>query len=93
MSQPSNHRPTDPEGHTGKLCTWIDSISLEDVPQDILTRAKHLILDGLACAFVGAHLPWSETAVHAVLDMEPTGQSGIFGWNRVSLVLIDMLFV
>ena len=88
LLQQSRHAPTDPEGPTGKLCTWIDSMSLGQVPEDIVTRAKFLILDGLACAVVGAHLPWSETAVHAVLEMEPKGQSSIFGWDRVSMTQV-----
>jgi aconitate decarboxylase len=61
-------------------------VKLADVPPEIVTRAKYLILDGLACGLVGAHLPWSETAVKAVFDMEPAlaeGGSGVFGWEKV----------
>jgi aconitate decarboxylase len=78
--------PTDPAGATGQLCTWIHNVKLADVPPEIVTRAKYLILDGLACGLVGAHLPWSETAVKAVFDMEPAlaeGGSGVFGWEKV----------
>ena len=51
------HIPTDPEGATGILCSWVHNITLEDIPADVQTRAKYLILDGLGCALVGAHLP------------------------------------
>lgn len=74
----------DPSGPTGKLCLWIDSVSLSQIPQSIKTRAKYLILDGLACALVGAHLPWSEKAANAILDMESPGKATVFGWERVS---------
>jgi aconitate decarboxylase len=83
MSRQANQLPTDPEGPTGKVCTWVDSVSLEDIPQEVRTRAKYLILDGLACGLTGAHLPWSETAANAIFEMEPAGDSSIFGWNRV----------
>ena len=33
-----------------------------DVPADVVERAKHLLLDGLGCALVGAQLPWSRIA-------------------------------
>jgi len=80
----SSQAVADPEGVTGQLCNWIHSINLQDVPQEFRTRAKYLILDGLACAIVGAHLPWSETAANAVFEMEPPGDCSVFGWNKVS---------
>ena len=83
MSPQSSQQPTDPEGPTGKLCTWVESVSLQDIPQDLRTRAKYLILDGLACGLTGAHLPSSETAANAIFEMEPPGDSSVFGWNRV----------
>ena len=82
MPSTSNH-PMDPEGPTGKLCTWIDSLSMSSIPEEIKTRAKYLLLDGVACALVGAHLPWSEKATNVVLDVEPAGDCAVFGWDRV----------
>ena len=58
-------------------------MELKDVPDEIQTRAKHVILDGLACGLVGAHLPWSEKAGRAIMDMEPSGDANVFGWERV----------
>ncbi|KAF2709533.1 putative immune-responsive protein, partial [Pleomassaria siparia CBS 279.74] len=77
--------PTDPDGPTGRLCTWIESLILADIPEDMQTRAKHLILDGLACGLIGAHLPWSETAANAVLDMEGEGECAVWGWEKVNI--------
>ena len=76
-------QPSDPEGPTGQLCNWIHSISLGDIPDDIQTRAKYLILDGVACALIGAQLPWSRTAANAIFAMEAPGKCGIFGWEKV----------
>ena len=84
MAHPSG-QPTDPEGPTGQLCNWIHAVSLKDIPDEIKTRAKYLILDGVGCGLVGAHLPWSETAAKAIFDMEPAGQSSVFGWETVGL--------
>lgn len=75
--------PLELESHTGKLCSWIEGVTLEDVPDDIQRRSKYLILDGLACALVGAHLPSSETAVKAVVEMESGGPATIIGWEKV----------
>lgn len=75
-----------PDGPTGKLCTWVDSLTLEDVPEDIKERTKYLILDGIACALVGAHLPWSEKAAAAIFDMESPGACTIYGYEQVRFV-------
>ena len=93
----------DPDGPTGKLCTWVERVQLRDIPEDIRTRAKYLILDGLACALIGAHLPWSETAARTVLDMEFSSSSSsgggatIIGWDKkvspVSAALLNSTFL
>jgi hypothetical protein len=77
------NQPMDPEGPTGKLCNWVHDVKLSDIPSDVQTRAKYLILDGIACLLVGAHLPWSEKAASAIFDMEPPGSATVFGHNRV----------
>lgn len=75
--------PSDPSSHTGILCNWISALKWVDIPENLRTRAKFLILDGIACGLVGAHLPWSERAATALLDLEPTqGTANIIGYNR-----------
>jgi aconitate decarboxylase len=76
--------PTDPEGPTGRLCLWLETLTLEQVPAAVRERAKALILDGIACALVGAQLPWSRTAVAAVLRLEGPGDKTIIGWDRTA---------
>ena len=53
----SSNAPTDPAGPTGRLATWLAGTTLDDVPPPVRERAKHLILDGAACALVGPQLP------------------------------------
>lgn len=83
MGSEATDQPMDPKGETGKLCTWIHDLKLDDVPADVLERCKYLLLDGLACAIVGAHLPWSEKAAKGVFGMEPAGDCTVFGWDKV----------
>lgn len=74
--------PTDPSGPTGRLATWLQDFALDDVPRAVRERAKHLILDGVACAIVGAQLPWSRKAVEIVTGLEGNGACAIIGWDR-----------
>jgi aconitate decarboxylase len=75
-------RPTDPRGPTGRLAEWVHGLSLDKVPAAAQARAKHLILDGLGCALVGAQLPWSQKAVELVTLFEGSGEKTIIGWGR-----------
>ncbi len=75
---------TDPAGPTGRLATWVADLTLDDVPQAVVQRAKHLLLDGLGCALVGAQLPWSRTATAAVLGLESPGETVVIGTGQTS---------
>jgi 2-methylcitrate dehydratase PrpD len=76
--------PTDQKGPTGQLTLWLEGLKLESVPEPARDRAKHLLLDGIACAIVGARLPWSKTAVETVTRFEGKGKRTIIGWERTA---------
>jgi 2-methylcitrate dehydratase PrpD len=63
----------------------------------VATRAKHLLLDGVACALVGAQLPWSRTATAAVLDLEGAGEVSVIGTGATTsgpaAVLLNSTFI
>jgi 2-methylcitrate dehydratase PrpD len=73
---------TDPAGPTGRLATWVADLTLDDVPSTVADRAKHLLLDGIGCALVGAQLPWSRIATEAVLGLESPGDSVVIGTGQ-----------
>ena len=64
---------TDPNGPTGRLATWLADTTLDDVPTSVLEHAKHLLLDGVACALVGAQLPVSRKGVEGVTPSTTPG--------------------
>ena len=73
-----------PEGNvTAELCNWVTELKSSDIPTHVLQRAKHLLLDGIACGLVGSHVPWSEQAAQAIDDYEPEGYCSVIGYNRV----------
>src|SRR6201996_4136050 len=72
---------TDPAGPTGRLATWVADTSLDDVPESVRDRAKHLMLDGIACALVGAQLPWSRKGVEAITALDGAGTGELIGWG------------
>jgi aconitate decarboxylase len=76
--------PTDPLGPTGLLASWVADLTLDSVPAAVRDRARHLLLDGVGCAVIGAQLPWSRVAAEAVLDFEGEGRSPVIGWGRTT---------
>ncbi|WP_050983200.1 MmgE/PrpD family protein [Cupriavidus basilensis] len=80
--QNSTHlAPTDPAGPTGRLALWLAGFKLEQASAAARERAKALTLDGIACAIVGAQLPWSRTAAEIVRKTEGRGTNTIVGWG------------
>jgi 2-methylcitrate dehydratase PrpD len=72
---------TDPAGPTGRLATWLAGTTLDDVPPPVREHARHLILDGVACALVGAQLPVSRKGVEAITALEDGGTAALIGWG------------
>lgn len=72
---------TDPAGPTGLLCNWLADFELGQATASAREHAKALTLDGIACAIVGAQLPWSRTAANIVQKFEGTGDRTIVGWG------------
>jgi aconitate decarboxylase len=72
---------TDPNGPTGRLATWLADTKLNDVPPSVREHAKHLLLDGIACAMVGAQLPVSRKGVEGVTALDNAGSGLLIGWG------------
>lgn len=75
---------TDPDGPTGKLATWVANTTLDDVPEQVRDRARHLILDGVACALVGAQLPVSRKGVDGITALDDAGSAELIGWGGLT---------
>ena len=84
-SKGKTDRPaTDPSGPTGRLATWVAKTTFDDVPASVRDRARHLVLDGIACALVGAQLPVSRIGVKGVTALDHAGDSELIGWDGLA---------
>jgi aconitate decarboxylase len=70
-------------GVTNQLARWIHNLKHEDIPPEVIERAKYLVLDGVACGLVGARVPWSEAYVQATNEFEPEGEYSVIGHDHV----------
>src|SRR6202007_2987137 len=72
---------TDPNGATGRVANRPADTTLDDIPPCVREHAKHLLLDGIACALVGAQLPVSRKGVEGVTALDDVGSAVLFGWG------------
>ena len=62
------------------LARYIEGLSYENVPEDVVTLAKGRILDAIGACIAGKELPWSKMALAVVQDS--LGEATIIGQNR-----------
>lgn len=86
-------KPIELQGVTAQLSHWISGLKLSDVPPAVLERAKYQLLDGVACALVGAHVPWSEKYVETTAEYEPPGGYSVIGWDKVPKLCIRSIVI
>ena len=69
-------------GPTPELCRYLAATQVADLPPEILERTRYLLLDGIACGLVGAHLPWARRAVEGTLPVDGGSGATLWGWDR-----------
>ncbi|HSJ27193.1 MAG TPA: MmgE/PrpD family protein [Acidimicrobiia bacterium] len=67
---------------TPELCAFLASTDVDDLPDFIIDRTRYLLLDGIACGLVGAHLPWARRAVEGTLPVDNGSGATLWGWDR-----------
>ena len=80
--------------YTRELAEFVANLKLSEVPEDVIARAKSIILDGLGCGLFGASLEWSLILARVVERLEcGVGHASIWGRGQsasaVSAALVN----
>jgi aconitate decarboxylase len=67
--------------YTRQLAEFAGNLKLSDVPEDVIARAKSVILDGLGCGLFGANVKWTQILSGVVKRLEPEGGHASI-WGR-----------
>jgi 2-methylcitrate dehydratase PrpD len=67
--------------YTRQIAEFAAGLRLTDVPPEVVTRAKWLILDGLGCGLYGSDVRWAEILAEVVHRLEPQGGTATI-WGR-----------
>ena len=66
--------------YSRQLAEFAANLKLSDVPEEVIARAKAIILDGLGCGLFGAKLEWTQILAGVIKQLEPHGgQASIWG--------------
>lgn len=84
-------------GYTRELSRFLARTTLDDMPGEVLSRAKHLMLDGFGCGLLSAKLDWSERAVQTLHALDGDGPASVWGWtvkvSPMSAALLNGTFI
>lgn len=62
------------EGPTVRLANFVSSLTYENLPSEVITKTKELILDQIGCELAGSILPWSKIAYEYIKSMNAGGK-------------------
>jgi len=65
--------------HTRRIAEFVAGLSYEKIPAAVIDRIKLLILDSLGCALYGAELEWCRILREALLPLDATRTTSIWG--------------
>jgi aconitate decarboxylase len=65
--------------HTRAIAQFVTQLRYEDIPDEVITRIKLLILDSLGCALYGSALPWSQILQTTLQKLDTTRGCRVWG--------------
>ena len=68
--------------HTRAIAQFIAQLRYEDIPDEVITRIKLLILDSLGCALYGSGLEWSRILRTALVRLDATKACRVWGTSE-----------
>jgi len=68
--------------HTRAIAQFIAQLRYEDIPDEVITRIKLLILDALGCALYGSGLEWSRILCTALVQLDATKACRVWGTSE-----------
>ena len=67
--------------HTRQIAEFAANLKLSDVPDDVVARAKGIVLDGLGCGLFAADMKWTQIVARVVGRLDPGGGPASI-WGR-----------
>ena len=65
--------------YTKELAAYIAGLEWDDIPAEVVERAKYLLLDGIGCGLYGSIKPWSQIMVESLSKLDGGGAATVWG--------------
>src|SRR3954470_12085453 len=78
----SAHEANDDNRYTRGIAEFVSKLRYEDIPANVLSRIKLLMLDSLGCALYGADLEWTRIMQKRLGELDTTQQCAIWGTKQ-----------
>lgn len=76
--------PAESMSVTDQMARFVADLSYSEIPESVVLRTKHLVIDAVGCALVGTQLPWSKVAIEAMCSIDSGNDASIWGTGRSS---------
>jgi len=67
--------------HTRRIAEFVSDLQYDDIPPEVRTRIKLLVLDSLGCALYGANLPWTRILQSTLTELDSSDGCSVWGTN------------
>jgi len=64
--------------HSSEIAEYFANLSLKEIPEEIITRARRVLLDSLGCGLFGATQLWSKAAIQLANRDGGSGECTVF---------------
>ena len=78
----SSHEAASDNRYTRGIAEFVSALRYEDIPAEVLTRIKLLMLDSLGCALYGADLEWTRIMQERLGELDTTKACAVWGTGR-----------
>lgn len=65
--------------HTRRIAEFVSNLQYDDIPDEVRSRIKLLVLDSLGCALYGANLPWTNIQQEVLSEIDQTRAVTVWG--------------
>ncbi len=65
--------------HTKAIASFVSSLSYDEIPDEVRTRIKLLVLDSLGCGLYGVNQPWTSILRTGLAEVDATRTSPVWG--------------
>ncbi|MDQ8730445.1 MmgE/PrpD family protein [Bradyrhizobium sp. LHD-71] len=72
-----------PDGHGQELVSFAHSLTLSDLPVDVVARAKTCVLEAIGCGIFGSTQPWSRILLAEMTAEGAPGACSVLGTSQM----------